>query len=177
MFQAVFQLYFAQKWKKLNLDWIIPSFSCFYLSDPKCGQKVHETRPWSDFNLFTRIVGGNQVKQGSHPWQVCRSKCGFIFGTKPFFLCFYRNEKRRKPLYFVILCTYFHLECITELCSVFQWSRQRGYRSVMIYDKPLLIIYYLIISSEKSVFRLGCVKRHEWNWSEIKEHLSTPTIV
>lgn len=58
-----------------------------------------------------------------------------------------------------------------------QWSRQRGYRPVMIYDKPLLIIYYFIISSEKSVFRLVCVKRYEWNWSEIKEHLSTPTIV
>ncbi|NXW21502.1 OVCH2 protein, partial [Circaetus pectoralis] len=42
----------------------------FYSSDPKCGQKVQETKPWSYLNLFTRIVGGNQVKQGSHPWQV-----------------------------------------------------------------------------------------------------------
>ncbi|NWZ53476.1 OVCH2 protein, partial [Haliaeetus albicilla] len=44
--------------------------SPFYSSDPKCGQKVQETKPWSYLNLFTRIVGGNQVKQGSHPWQV-----------------------------------------------------------------------------------------------------------
>ncbi|XP_042738002.1 ovochymase-2 isoform X3 [Lagopus leucura] len=51
--------------------------------DPKCGQKVHETRPWSDFNLFTRIVGGNQVKQGSHPWQVSlkRREKHFCGGT------------------------------------------------------------------------------------------------
>ncbi|EMP36818.1 NADH-cytochrome b5 reductase 2 [Chelonia mydas] len=27
-------------------------------------------KPWNNFNLLTRIVGGNQVKQGSHPWQV-----------------------------------------------------------------------------------------------------------
>uniref|UniRef100_A0A8C3SMM8 Ovochymase 2 (gene/pseudogene) n=1 Tax=Chelydra serpentina TaxID=8475 RepID=A0A8C3SMM8_CHESE len=35
-----------------------------------CGQKPHEMKPWNNFNLLTRIVGGNQVKQGSHPWQV-----------------------------------------------------------------------------------------------------------
>ncbi|XP_064019859.1 ovochymase-2 isoform X2 [Pogoniulus pusillus] len=29
--------------------------------DPKCGQKFQETKPWSYLNLFTRIVGGNQV--------------------------------------------------------------------------------------------------------------------
>ncbi|NWH19457.1 OVCH2 protein, partial [Grus americana] len=57
--------------------------SPFYASDPKCGQKVQETKPWSYFNLFTRIVGGNQVKQGSHPWQVSlkRRQKHFCGGT------------------------------------------------------------------------------------------------
>ncbi|NXI95535.1 OVCH2 protein, partial [Psophia crepitans] len=52
-------------------------------SDPKCGQKVQETKPWSYLNLFTRIVGGNQVKQGSHPWQVSlkRRQKHFCGGT------------------------------------------------------------------------------------------------
>ncbi|NXY21378.1 OVCH2 protein, partial [Atrichornis clamosus] len=52
-------------------------------SDPKCGQKLEETNPWSYFNLFTRIVGGNQVKQGSHPWQVSlkRQQKHFCGGT------------------------------------------------------------------------------------------------
>ncbi|KAM9182343.1 ovochymase-2 [Mergus octosetaceus] len=51
--------------------------------DPKCGQKVHETNPWSYLNLFTRIVGGSQVKQGSHPWQVSlkRRQKHFCGGT------------------------------------------------------------------------------------------------
>ncbi|XP_013813325.1 ovochymase-2 [Apteryx mantelli] len=51
--------------------------------DPKCGQKFHETKPWSYFNLFTRIVGGNQVKRGSHPWQVSlkRRQKHFCGGT------------------------------------------------------------------------------------------------
>ncbi|XP_068253996.1 ovochymase-2 isoform X3 [Nyctibius grandis] len=51
--------------------------------DPKCGQKVQETKPWSYLNLFTRIVGGNQVKQGSHPWQVSlkRRQKHFCGGT------------------------------------------------------------------------------------------------
>ncbi|NWH63789.1 OVCH2 protein, partial [Geococcyx californianus] len=55
----------------------------FYSSDPKCGQKVQETKPWNFFNLFTRIVGGNQVKQGSHPWQVSlkRRQKHFCGGT------------------------------------------------------------------------------------------------
>ncbi|NXL55425.1 OVCH2 protein, partial [Chordeiles acutipennis] len=55
----------------------------FYSSDPKCGQKIQETKPWSYFNLFTRIVGGNQVKQGSHPWQVSlkRRQKHFCGGT------------------------------------------------------------------------------------------------
>ncbi|NXT41382.1 OVCH2 protein, partial [Pelecanoides urinatrix] len=55
----------------------------FYSSDPKCGQKVQETKPWSYLNLFTRIVGGNQVKQGSHPWQVSlkRRQKHFCGGT------------------------------------------------------------------------------------------------
>ncbi|NWI69691.1 OVCH2 protein, partial [Todus mexicanus] len=55
----------------------------FYSSDPKCGQKFQEAKPWSYFNLFTRIVGGNQVKQGSHPWQVSlkRRQKHFCGGT------------------------------------------------------------------------------------------------
>ncbi|NWZ25938.1 OVCH2 protein, partial [Asarcornis scutulata] len=55
----------------------------FCFSDPKCGQKVHETNPWSYLNLFTRIVGGSQVKQGSHPWQVSlkRKQKHFCGGT------------------------------------------------------------------------------------------------
>uniref|UniRef100_A0A8B9FMZ3 Ovochymase-2 n=1 Tax=Amazona collaria TaxID=241587 RepID=A0A8B9FMZ3_9PSIT len=45
--------------------------------------KVQETKPWSYLNLFTRIVGGNQVKQGSHPWQVSlkRRQKHFCGGT------------------------------------------------------------------------------------------------
>ncbi|NWR68295.1 OVCH2 protein, partial [Centropus unirufus] len=55
----------------------------FYSSGPKCGQEVQETKPWSYFNFFTRIVGGNQVKQGSHPWQVSltRRQKHFCGGT------------------------------------------------------------------------------------------------
>ncbi|NXN18424.1 OVCH2 protein, partial [Indicator maculatus] len=55
----------------------------FYSSDPKCGQKFQEPKPWSYLNLFTRIVGGNQVKQGSHPWQVSlkRRQKHFCGGT------------------------------------------------------------------------------------------------
>ncbi|XP_019375093.1 PREDICTED: ovochymase-2 isoform X1 [Gavialis gangeticus] len=51
--------------------------------DPRCGQKPHETKPWSYFNLLTRIVGGNQVEQGSHPWQVSlkRRQRHFCGGT------------------------------------------------------------------------------------------------
>ncbi|NXD76216.1 OVCH2 protein, partial [Halcyon senegalensis] len=57
--------------------------SPFYSSDPKCGQKFQEPKPWSYFNFFTRIVGGNQVKQGSHPWQVSlkRRQKHFCGGT------------------------------------------------------------------------------------------------
>ncbi|NXN68752.1 OVCH2 protein, partial [Himantopus himantopus] len=57
--------------------------SPFYSSDPKCGQEVQETKPWSYLNLFTRIVGGSQVKQGSHPWQVSlkRRQKHFCGGT------------------------------------------------------------------------------------------------
>ncbi|NXX79416.1 OVCH2 protein, partial [Urocolius indicus] len=55
----------------------------FCSSDPKCGQKVQEINPWSYLNLFTRIVGGSQVKQGSHPWQVSlkRMQKHFCGGT------------------------------------------------------------------------------------------------
>ncbi|XP_068004028.1 ovochymase-2 isoform X2 [Melanerpes formicivorus] len=51
--------------------------------DPKCGQKFQEPKPWNYLNLFTRIVGGNQVKQGSHPWQVSlkRRQKHFCGGT------------------------------------------------------------------------------------------------
>ncbi|NXH21737.1 OVCH2 protein, partial [Bucco capensis] len=37
---------------------------------PRCGQKFQESKPWSYFSLFTRIVGGKQVEEGSQPWQV-----------------------------------------------------------------------------------------------------------
>ncbi|KFV98888.1 Ovochymase-2, partial [Eurypyga helias] len=49
----------------------------------KCGQKVQDTNPWSYLHLFTRIVGGAQVKQGSHPWQVSlkRRQKHFCGGT------------------------------------------------------------------------------------------------
>ncbi|XP_056350069.1 ovochymase-2-like isoform X1 [Oenanthe melanoleuca] len=51
--------------------------------DPKCGQKVQETSLGSYFALFSRIVGGHQVKQGSHPWQVSlkRRQKHFCGGT------------------------------------------------------------------------------------------------
>ncbi|NXM02386.1 OVCH2 protein, partial [Tyrannus savana] len=49
----------------------------------KCGQKLQERNSWSYCNLFTRIVGGTQVKQGSHPWQVSlkRRQKHFCGGT------------------------------------------------------------------------------------------------
>ncbi|KFQ22673.1 Ovochymase-2, partial [Merops nubicus] len=49
----------------------------------KCGQKFQDTKPWGYLNLFTRIVGGNQVKQGSHPCQVSlkRRQKHFCGGT------------------------------------------------------------------------------------------------
>ncbi|NXO00088.1 OVCH2 protein, partial [Rhinopomastus cyanomelas] len=55
----------------------------FYSSDPKCGRKFQEAKPWSYLNLFTRIVGGSQVNQGSHPWQVSlkRRQKHFCGGT------------------------------------------------------------------------------------------------
>ncbi|NXY85847.1 OVCH2 protein, partial [Alcedo cyanopectus] len=55
----------------------------FSSSDPKCGQKFQEAKPWSYFSLFTRIVGGSQVKEGSHPWQVSlkRRQKHFCGGT------------------------------------------------------------------------------------------------
>uniref|UniRef100_A0A8D0G5U0 Ovochymase 2 n=1 Tax=Sphenodon punctatus TaxID=8508 RepID=A0A8D0G5U0_SPHPU len=49
----------------------------------KCGKKVYESESWNDLSLLTRIVGGNQVKQGSHPWQVSlkRRQWHFCGGT------------------------------------------------------------------------------------------------
>uniref|UniRef100_A0A671E249 Ovochymase 2 n=1 Tax=Rhinolophus ferrumequinum TaxID=59479 RepID=A0A671E249_RHIFE len=35
---------------------------------PTCGQSPVKVRPWND--IFSRIVGGNQVEKGSYPWQV-----------------------------------------------------------------------------------------------------------
>ncbi|XP_019488911.1 PREDICTED: ovochymase-2 [Hipposideros armiger] len=35
---------------------------------PTCGQSRVKARPWND--IFSRIVGGNQVEKGSYPWQV-----------------------------------------------------------------------------------------------------------
>ncbi|NWI36219.1 OVCH2 protein, partial [Picathartes gymnocephalus] len=49
----------------------------------KCEWKVQEPNVWSYFALFTRVVGGNQVKQGSHPRQVLlkRRQKHFCGGT------------------------------------------------------------------------------------------------
>ncbi|XP_063145561.1 ovochymase-2 [Candoia aspera] len=49
----------------------------------KCGQKVYGTDPWSFYSYLSRIVGGSQVQQGSHPWQVSlkRSNHHFCGGT------------------------------------------------------------------------------------------------
>ncbi|KAH0620870.1 hypothetical protein JD844_021727 [Phrynosoma platyrhinos] len=41
----------------------------------KCGQKNYATDPWSFYGYLSRIVGGTQVRQGSHPWQ-CASDLG-----------------------------------------------------------------------------------------------------
>uniref|UniRef100_H0Z468 Ovochymase 2 n=1 Tax=Taeniopygia guttata TaxID=59729 RepID=H0Z468_TAEGU len=64
----------------LEMYQILPSFPRL---DSKCGQKVQETSPWSCFVLFTLVAGGNQVKQGSHPWQVSlkRRQKHFCGGT------------------------------------------------------------------------------------------------
>uniref|UniRef100_A0A8C8VQI5 Ovochymase 2 (gene/pseudogene) n=1 Tax=Pelusios castaneus TaxID=367368 RepID=A0A8C8VQI5_9SAUR len=56
--------------QKILLALLIFFFLFQYPLDSRCGQKPHEMKPWNNFNLFTRIVGGNQVKRGSHPWQV-----------------------------------------------------------------------------------------------------------
>ncbi|XP_062974843.1 ovochymase-2 [Elgaria multicarinata webbii] len=49
----------------------------------KCGQKVQDKNPWDSFQSVSRIVGGNQVQQGSHPWQVSlkRNNQHFCGGT------------------------------------------------------------------------------------------------
>nr|XP_016851088.1 PREDICTED: ovochymase-2 isoform X1 [Anolis carolinensis]XP_016851089.1 PREDICTED: ovochymase-2 isoform X1 [Anolis carolinensis] len=51
--------------------------------DLKCGQKAHATDPWPFYGYLSRIVGGNQVHQGSHPWQVSlkRNNHHFCGGT------------------------------------------------------------------------------------------------
>ncbi|XP_066216681.1 ovochymase-2 [Saccopteryx leptura] len=37
---------------------------------PPCGQSLVKAQPWNYLNIFSRIVGGNQVVKGSYPWQV-----------------------------------------------------------------------------------------------------------
>ncbi|KAK2501329.1 hypothetical protein MC885_016510 [Smutsia gigantea] len=37
---------------------------------PTCGWSLVKARPWSYFNLFSRIAGGSQVEKGSYSWQV-----------------------------------------------------------------------------------------------------------
>ncbi|KAK9409989.1 ovochymase-2-like [Crotalus adamanteus] len=51
--------------------------------DSRCGQKVYGSDSWGFYNHFARIVGGSQVQQGSHPWQVSlkRSNHHFCGGT------------------------------------------------------------------------------------------------
>ncbi|XP_028586604.2 ovochymase-2 [Podarcis muralis] len=50
--------------------------------DSKCGQKV-EANSWHLYSYLSRIVGGTQVQQGSHPWQVSlkRNNRHFCGGT------------------------------------------------------------------------------------------------
>ncbi|XP_029142773.1 ovochymase-2-like, partial [Protobothrops mucrosquamatus] len=51
--------------------------------DSRCGQKVYGSDSWGFYSHFARIVGGSQVQQGSHPWQVSlkRSNHHFCGGT------------------------------------------------------------------------------------------------
>ncbi|XP_026580077.1 ovochymase-2, partial [Pseudonaja textilis] len=51
--------------------------------DSRCGHKVLGSDSWAFYNHFARIVGGSQVQQGSHPWQVSlkRSNHHFCGGT------------------------------------------------------------------------------------------------
>ncbi|XP_077177997.1 ovochymase-2 isoform X2 [Paroedura picta] len=51
--------------------------------DFKCGKKPLEQKAGSFYNHLSRIVGGNQVQQGSHPWQVSlkRDSGHFCGGT------------------------------------------------------------------------------------------------
>ncbi|XP_053112203.1 ovochymase-2 isoform X2 [Hemicordylus capensis] len=51
--------------------------------ESKCGQKTSETDQWHFYSYLSRIVGGNQVKQGSHPWQISlkRNQHHFCGGT------------------------------------------------------------------------------------------------
>ncbi|XP_015268234.1 PREDICTED: ovochymase-2, partial [Gekko japonicus] len=51
--------------------------------DSKCGKKPLEQNAGSFHNYLSRIVGGNQVQHGSHPWQVSlkRENSHFCGGT------------------------------------------------------------------------------------------------
>ncbi|KAJ6665110.1 hypothetical protein lerEdw1_005341 [Lerista edwardsae] len=49
----------------------------------QCGQKPQGTSPLNFYSYLSRIVGGNEVQQGSHPWQVSlkRNHYHFCGGT------------------------------------------------------------------------------------------------
>ncbi|XP_072841907.2 ovochymase-2 isoform X1 [Pogona vitticeps] len=55
----------------------------FVQQGSKCGQKLQDANPWHTYGYLSRIVGGNQVQQGSHPWQVSlkRNNHHFCGGT------------------------------------------------------------------------------------------------
>ncbi|KAJ7344489.1 hypothetical protein JRQ81_000439 [Phrynocephalus forsythii] len=55
----------------------------FVQQGSKCGQKLQDANPWRIYGYLSRIVGGSQVQQGSHPWQVSlkRNNHHFCGGT------------------------------------------------------------------------------------------------